>query len=114
MEDKNLGKTINDIISPQCVTRLASFFKAVGDENRVRIIYALSSEQEMCVNCIAETVGISQSLVSHQLRLLKMEGLVKVRREGKNSFYSLDDEHVVEILDESLKHITHKLADENR
>ncbi|MCI8991807.1 MAG: helix-turn-helix transcriptional regulator [Eubacterium sp.] len=100
-------------ISKECIARLASFFKAVGDENRVSIIYTLA-KQEMCVNDIAAAVGISQSLVSHQLRILKLEGFVKARREGKNSFYSLDDQHIVDILDESLKHITHKLEDERK
>ncbi len=99
-----------DIIPDDYVEKLASFFKSVGEENRVRIIYALSLN-EMCVSDLAVALGISQSLVSHQLKLLKLEGQVKSRREGKNVYYSLDDEHVVEIFDEALKHIRHRIED---
>jgi DNA-binding transcriptional ArsR family regulator len=99
-----------DLISDQCVSKLASFFKSVGEENRVRIIYALSLN-EMCVSDLAVALGVSQSLISHQLKLLKLEGQVKSRREGKNIYYSLDDEHVVEIFEEALKHIRHKIED---
>lgn len=99
-----------DMIPNEYVENLSSFFKVIGDETRVKIIYALSNE-EMCVNNLAETLDMSQSSVSHQLKLLKMEGQVKSRREGKNIYYSLDDEHVVDILDRALKHIKHKTAE---
>lgn len=109
--NENKVETVKqDMIPEEYITRLASFFKSIGEENRVRIIYALSI-QEMCVNDIAVALGISQSLVSHQLRLLKLEGQVKSRREGKNIYYSLDDEHVVEIFEEALKHIKHRIED---
>ncbi len=92
------------------VTRLASFFKVMGDETRVRIIYALL-QKEMCVSELVQVVdmNITQSAISHQLKQLKSEGLVKSRREGKNIFYSLDDEHIAGILDQSLIHIRHRL-----
>lgn len=99
-----------EMIPDSYVMKLASFFKSVAEENRVRIIYALSLN-EMCVNDLAVALGISQSLVSHQLRLLKLEGQVKSRKEGKNVYYSLDDEHVVEIFEEALKHIKHRIED---
>lgn len=108
--EKTVETVKQNMIPDEYITRLASFFKSVGEENRVRIIYALSI-QEMCVNDIAVAVGISQSLVSHQLKLLKLEGQVKSRREGKNIYYSLDDEHVVEIFEEALKHIKHRIED---
>lgn len=108
--EKTVETVKKNMIPDEYITRLASFFKSVGEENRVRIIYALSI-QEMCVNDIAVAVGISQSLVSHQLKLLKLEGQVKSRREGKNIYYSLDDEHVVEIFEEALKHIKHRIED---
>ena len=95
-------------LNPSVVSKLSSFFKVIGDETRVRIIYALS-QGEMCVGDISEILGISQSAVSHQLKQLRMEGQVKTRREGKNIYYSLDDEHVVDILNQALKHIKHKL-----
>ncbi len=92
------------------VSRLASFFKVMGDETRVKIIYALV-QKEMCVSELVQILdfNITQSAVSHQLKQLKSEGLVKARREGKNIFYSLDDEHIVGILDQSLIHIRHRL-----
>ncbi|MGO5111444.1 ArsR/SmtB family transcription factor [Oscillospiraceae bacterium LCP25S3_E10] len=97
-------------LNPSVVSKLSSFFKVIGDETRVRIIYALS-QGEMCVGDISEILGISQSAVSHQLKQLRMEGQVKTRREGKNIYYSLDDEHVVDILNQALKHIKHKLKE---
>ena len=84
---------------------LAELFKVFGDTTRVRILYALS-EQEMCVCDIAELVGMTQSAISHQLRVLKSARLVKFRRAGKIIYYSLDDEHIKHIFDEGLKHIT--------
>ena len=97
-------------LNSSVVSKLSSFFKVIGDETRVRIIYALS-QGEMCVGDISEILGISQSAVSHQLKQLRMEGQVKTRREGKNIYYSLDDEHVVDILNQALKHIKHKLKE---
>ena len=103
----------NEMIPDEYVTKLASFFKSVSEENRVRMIFALS-KREMCVNDIAAALGISQSLVSHQLKLLKLEGQVKSRREGKNVYYSLDDQHVVDIFEEALKHIMHRMEEGNK
>ena len=99
-----------DMIPDTYVEKLASFFKSVSEENRVRIIYALS-KQELCVNDLAAALRLSQSLVSHQLKILKLEGQVKSRREGKNIYYSLDDQHVVDIFEEALKHIKHRVEE---
>ena len=85
---------------------LSAFFKVIGDETRVKIICALSV-QELCVNELAGVLGMTQSAVSHQLKLLKVEDQVKSRREGKNIYYSLDDEHVVDIITAALEHIKH-------
>ena len=108
-QDNNTTEHIRCLPQP-VVARLVSFFKVMGDETRIKIIYALS-QKEMCVSEIAQVLdaAITQSAISHQLRQLKLEGLVKSRREGKNIFYSLDDEHIVGILDQSLVHILHKL-----
>ena len=99
----------NNLSSP-VVTKLASLFKVLGDETRVKIIYALS-DGEMCVNEISQILDISQSAVSHQLKQLRTEGLVKTRRDGKNIYYSFDDEHVVDILNQALAHIKHKIEE---
>ena len=94
-------------ISPELMARAASFFKVVGDETRMKILCSLSRD-ELCVNDIAAAVDMTKSAVSHQLRLLKDEGLIKSRRDGKNIFYSLDDQHVVDIIDLAFIHIEHK------
>lgn len=83
---------------------LAELFKLFGDSTRVRILYALS-EEELCVCDLSELIGVSQSAVSHQLRILKAGKLVKFRREGKTVFYSLDDSHVARILNQGMEHI---------
>lgn len=83
---------------------LADLFKAFADTTRIKILYSLM-EEEMCVSCIAETVGISQSAVSHQLRLLKASRLIKFRREGKQVLYSLSDNHVHTMLAQGMNHI---------
>ncbi len=99
-----------EILDSRLTERVASFFKILGDETRVRILYALYGH-EMCVSDISELLDISQSAISHQLKQLKLEGHVKSRREGKNIFYSLDDEHVVDIINQTLSHVSHKLND---
>ena len=83
---------------------LADFFKVFGDSTRIRIMCALF-ERELSVCCIADIVGMEQSTVSHQLRVLRQENLVKVRREGKQSYYSLEDEHIQKIFEMGLEHI---------
>jgi ArsR family transcriptional regulator len=83
---------------------LAELFKIFGDSTRIRILFALF-ESEMCVCDIAQLLGMSQSAISHQLRLLKQSKLIKYRREGKTVFYSLADEHVHTMLGQGMEHI---------
>nr|WP_316615350.1 metalloregulator ArsR/SmtB family transcription factor [uncultured Ruminococcus sp.] len=83
---------------------LADFFKVFSDSTRIRIMCALF-KKELSVCCIADIVGMEQSTVSHQLRVLRQENLVKVRREGKQSYYSLEDEHIQKIFEMGLEHI---------
>lgn len=83
---------------------LAELFKMFGDSTRVKILYALL-ESELCVCDLAKLMDVSQSAVSHQLRVLKSGKLVKCRREGKTMFYSLADEHVVRILSQGMEHV---------
>ena len=83
---------------------LADLFKVFGDSTRIRIMCALF-KKELSVCCIADIVGMEQSTVSHQLRVLRQENLVKVRREGKQSYYSLEDEHIQKIFEMGLEHI---------
>ena len=83
---------------------LAELFKMFGDSTRIRILYVLF-EAEMCVCDIAEVLKMTQSAISHQLRLLKQAKLVKNRRDGKTVYYSLADDHVRTIIDQGMEHI---------
>lgn len=83
---------------------LAELFKVFGDSTRIKILYALF-ESELCVCDIAQLLGLSQTAVSHQLRVLKNNKLVKFRREGKIIFYSLSDDHVRLIINQGMEHI---------
>ena len=91
-------------ISKELIGSAAAFFKVLGDETRMKILCTIA-DSEVCVNDIAEAVDMTKSAVSHQLKLLKDDDLVKSRREGKNIFYSLDDQHILDI---AFVHITHK------
>lgn len=83
---------------------LAELFKVFGDTTRVKILYALF-EAELCVGDMAQLLGLTQTAVSHQLRVLKNNKLVKFRREGKIIFYSLADDHVRRIIGQGMEHI---------
>ena len=85
----------------------AEFFKILGDATRMKILSALFQE-EMCVCDIANLLNMTQSAISHQLRVLKQTRLVKYRKEGKVVYYSLEDEHVKHIVDEAISHISEK------
>lgn len=90
----------------QEVDQVVSFYKVLGDKTRLRILYALK-EQEMCAGDIAVLLDMTKSAVSHQLAVMRNMHQIKSRREGKNVFYSLDDEHIVDILEEALVHMAH-------
>ena len=83
---------------------LADLFKVFGDTTRVRILYLLF-ESELCVCDISTLLGMNQSAISHQLRVLKQAKLVKSRRDGKTVFYSLADEHVRTIIGNGMEHV---------
>ena len=83
---------------------LAELFKVFGDSTRIKILYALFSA-ELCVGDLAQLLGMSQTAVSHQLRVLRTNKLVKGRKEGKIVFYSLADDHVRTIIDQGMNHI---------
>lgn len=83
---------------------LTELFRIFGDSTRVRILYVLF-ESEMCVCDIAELLGMTQSAISHQLRVLRSSKLVKFRRDGKTLYYSLADEHVCRIISQGMEHV---------
>ena len=92
------------LTAPEAVQMLADTFSALGDPTRVRILDALS-HGELCVCDLAAVIGLSQSGVSHQLRLLRGMRLVRPRRDGRVVFYSLDDQHIMAIFRQTLQHV---------
>ena len=92
------------LVGVPTVNAIADVFKLLGDPTRVRLVDALT-HGERCVCDLASLVGLSESAVSHQLRLLRAAHLVRVRRAGRLAFYSLDDHHVVGLLHDTRKHV---------
>ena len=93
-----------DMPDDEVLYELADLFRVFGDSTRIKILYALH-DNELCVQDIANAVQLSQSAVSHQLRVLKDSKLVRFRREGKTVYYALDDDHVRSILSLGMDHI---------
>ncbi|MEW9094346.1 MAG: metalloregulator ArsR/SmtB family transcription factor [Clostridiaceae bacterium] len=99
-----LNKVKDNMPNESTMRNLTEFFKIMGDGTRIQILCALV-QSEMCVCDLAVLTNVTKSAISHQLRSLKESHLVKSRRSGKNVFYSLDDEHVKDILEKALEHI---------
>jgi DNA-binding transcriptional ArsR family regulator len=99
-------KLVSEQLDEETLLLVSQTFKALADSTRIRILYLLS-QKECSVNEIAEELLLQQSTVSHQLRLLKSLRLVKFRRAGTTLFYSHDDEHVVDLLNQAIHHISH-------
>jgi DNA-binding transcriptional ArsR family regulator len=96
-----------NLIGDATAVRLAETFKALSDPTRVRIISILA-HAELCVHDIAATLEMSHSAISHQLRTLRDLRLVKFRRQGRNIYYSLDDQHIQDLFRQGLDHILHE------
>jgi len=99
------------LLDDASASNLAERFKLLSDPHRLKIIYALVEGGEMCVGAIAELVGTSESATSHQLRNLRLAGLVRSRRHGREIFYSVADPHVRVLLDVVVKHYLHNHED---
>lgn len=95
-----------ELLPENTVQQLAETFKILGDGTRIKILHLLNN-REMCVCDIAETLQMGQSAISHQLRVLRGARLVKFRKNGKEAWYSLDDDHVVDLMCQGLEHISH-------
>ena len=109
--DKDAARKLRGDMPPdEIFSRLAETFRVLSDPTRVKILY-LPSQHELCVHDIAELLGASQPTVSHHLRILRFQGLVRSRREGKNIFYSLDDAHVVDLFRCGYDHVSHLSRD---
>lgn len=102
-----VNKVKESIPEEETLYDLADLFKVLGDSTRIKILCALF-ESEMCVCDIAALLRMTQSAISHQLRVLKQARLVKYKKEGKVVYYSLDDEHVKSIFDQGLIHISER------
>ena len=106
-DEENVAQAKKNALKEEILYDMADFFKAFSDSTRVRILYTLL-EGEMCVGDLVQTLCMTQSAISHQLRVLRQYGLVKFRKEGKAVIYSLDDTHVKNVLNQSLSHLLHK------
>ncbi|MFP4660809.1 MAG: ArsR/SmtB family transcription factor, partial [Halanaerobiales bacterium] len=94
----------DDILEEKLVYELAEIFKTIGDPTRIKILYALK-ERELCVCDLSELLDMSASAISHQLRVLRTNKLVKFRKEGRSVYYSLDDDHVLCLFGQGLQHV---------
>ena len=99
-----VNKVLSELPDEDALYDLAELFKVFGDSTRVRILLALF-KTELCVCDLSEALDMTQSAISHQLQILRTNKLVKSRREGKQMYYSLADEHVVTIIAQGLNHI---------
>ena len=110
---KDVIEKVNEIMPDEdIVFDLAELFKVFGDSTRLKILCVLL-ESEMCVCAIAELLGMTQSAISHQLKVLKQSNLIACRREGKTIFYFLADDHVRTIIGQGFNHLTEERKTEN-
>ncbi len=107
VEVKDVDEIRSDLPSDEKIVELAEFLEAFSDFSRIKILLALQ-QRELCPCEISAVTGLSISAVAHQLRVLRDKKLVKYRREGKNVFYSLDDEHVSAILKIAFEHVSER------
>lgn len=103
-----VAATRDRLVSPEEAARLAGLFRLLGDSTRARLLYALLEAGELCVCDLAATVEVSETAVSHALRLLRTAGVVRPRRDGRKIYYRLDDAHVRTLLDLSREHLRHE------
>lgn len=106
ISSNKMDEVKENIPTAEIADKLSNFFKIFADPTRIKILHALS-ETELCVLDLSLILEISQSAMSHQLKLLKLNHLVKSRKDGKSVFYSLDDDHIKEVLTQGLSHIKH-------
>ena len=102
-----VNEAIKQMPEQDVFNKLAEFFKILGDTTRAKILFALG-KYEMCVCDIANVLGMSKSSISHQLGTLRRSGIVKCRKQGKEVYYMLDDEHVKQVFEIGIEHIEHR------
>ncbi len=106
-DERLLAQLRQDLLAQPTAERLAEIFKALSDPTRLRLI-SLLLEHEVCVHVLQDALDMSQSAISHQLRLLRQLNLVRFRKEGRHVYYALDDEHVHKLFQQGLLHAEHK------
>ncbi|MEH7439254.1 metalloregulator ArsR/SmtB family transcription factor [Neobacillus drentensis] len=104
VDNEKTARVGQQLEKDQHITEVTKIFKALSDENRLKIAYALTLEEELCVCDVAHIVGATTATASHHLRHLKNMGLAKYRKEGKLVYYSLDDDHVKQLIHIAIAH----------
>ncbi|MBQ7990242.1 MAG: helix-turn-helix transcriptional regulator [Oscillospiraceae bacterium] len=104
LTNESASKILESMPKDETLYDLAEVYNVFGDTTRIRILYALL-QSEICVNDISVLLGMSQTAVSHQLRVLKNNKLVKFRKEGKVVYYSLSDDHIKSIIEIGMEHV---------
>lgn len=107
VHEEMVNDTLSKMPNTEILHNLADFFKIMGDSTRCKLLFALL-QNEMCVCDLANVLSMTKSSISHQLSKMKEVGLVKSRKSGKTVYYSLDDDHITEIFEVGLEHISHK------
>ncbi len=107
IDQERVRQIMPRLIDGLTATRLAEIFKALGDPTRIRILSALS-QAELCVCDLSAALGMSQSAISHQLRLLRTLRLVKGDKRGRMVYYSLDDDHIRDLFRSGMDHVSHE------
>lgn len=102
-----VNQTKKKMLDNDFINEISLFFKILGDNTRVKILFALDNN-EMCVCDIANVLNMTKSSISHQLSFLKQNNIVKCNKVGKEVYYSLDDEHVKEVFEVAISHIRHR------
>ena len=102
--DEEKVRRVKESVSHQNTSAVAQIFKALSDDTRVKIAFSLCEEEELCVCDVANIVGCTTATASHHLRLLRNMGLAKYRKDGKLVFYSLDDDHVKQLIQIAFTH----------
>lgn len=102
-----VNQTKKKMLDNDFINEISLFFKILGDNTRVKILFALDNN-EMCVCDIANVLNMTKSSISHQLSFLKQNNIVKCNKVGKEVYYSLDDEHVKEVFEVAISHIKHR------
>lgn len=112
VHEDTIKEVQKQMLKPKLMDKMSRFFKAISDPTRIKIIYALKSH-ELCVCDISVILKMSQSAISHQLKILKDEDIVRTRKEGKTRFYRLADHHVHVLFDQAIEHISEEHHEES-